>query len=36
MNWPDRDKIMLCIFGAFGLVVVLIDSIYMWARHGVY
>jgi hypothetical protein len=32
----DRDKIMLCIVGAFGAAVVLIDAIYMWARNGVY
>jgi len=36
MNWTDRDKMMFCIVGAFGAAVVLIDAIYMWARHGVY
>jgi hypothetical protein len=34
MNWTDRDKIMLCIFGAFGLAVVLIALVYTWARQG--
>jgi len=24
MNWTDRDKVMLCIFGALGLAIVLL------------
>jgi hypothetical protein len=35
MNWTDRDKILLCIVGAFGAAVVLIALVYTWARHGV-
>jgi hypothetical protein len=35
VNWTDRDKMMLCIVGAFGLAVVLIALVYTWARHGV-
>jgi hypothetical protein len=32
----DHDKIMLCIVGAFGAAVVLIDAIYTWAGHAVF
>jgi hypothetical protein len=35
LHWTDRDKIMFCIVGAFGLALVLITLIYTWARNGV-
>jgi hypothetical protein len=35
MNWTDRDKMVLCIVGAFGLALVLITLVYTWARNGV-
>jgi hypothetical protein len=33
-NLTEDDKIMLCIVGAFGAAVVLIDAVYTLARHG--
>lgn len=30
MNWTDRDKVMLCIFGALGLAVVLLAVPLRW------
>jgi len=32
MNWTDRDKVMLCIFGALGLAIVLLAVAHKWWR----
>jgi len=34
LNWTDRDKIVMCIVGAFGLAVILFALIYTLVPHG--
>jgi|GEM_PF-3981702 len=32
MNWTDRDKMMLCIFGALCLAIVILAAVLKWWR----